>query len=459
MRLKNLLSSYLSSVVLSLALIALVVSSSPISAVAMTGGNSNLEPLARLAVSANPAESAPALTALRNQGPAGLDMLFRVYASEIARHVTEPAATGATDPRWLRLTAALDAVSQQRDSYASGLYWYTDLEKAKAAARAEGKPILSLRLLGNLTEEFSCANSRFFRAILYPDPAVSALLREHFILHWKSVRPAPRVTIDFGDGRKLERTLTGNSIHYILDGDGRPLDAIPGLYGPKAFLSELARAENLFRLIASLTGRDKDAALRSYHLAAKRSTTSQWQADILRAGVIMNADDSIAEADGAPKSAQQAAPVAVNKAAIELKTVRLVADGNRVSVATPAPGDESTAWQKIAALHDGEVKLDARSIAVIRSQYHTLRPTHEALLRIINNLERNMAIDTVRNRYLLHSRIHQWFVDGVVKQDVDSLNERVYARLFLTPGSDPWLGLVTPDTFSGLVDDGVIGHQ
>jgi len=96
---------------------------------------------------------------------------------------------------------------------------------------------------------------------------------------------------------------------------------------------------------------------------------------------------------------------------------------------------------------------------VIRSQYHTLRPTEEALLRIINNLERNMAIDTVRNRYLLHSRIHQWFVDGVVKQDVDSLNERVYARLFLTPGSDPWLGLVTPDTFSGLVDDGVIGHQ
>ena len=27
----------------------------------------------------------------------------------------------------------------------------------------------------------------------------------------------PTVTIDFGDGRKLERTLTGNSIHYILD--------------------------------------------------------------------------------------------------------------------------------------------------------------------------------------------------------------------------------------------------
>ena len=47
--------------------------------------------------------------------------------------------------------------------YTSQLYWYTDLEAAKAQAKRLGKPILSLRLLGKLTDEFSCANSRFFR--------------------------------------------------------------------------------------------------------------------------------------------------------------------------------------------------------------------------------------------------------------------------------------------------------
>jgi hypothetical protein len=36
-----------------------------------------------------------------------------------------------------------------------------------------------------------------------------------------------------------------------------------------------------------------------------------------------------------------------------------------------------------------------------------------------------------------------------------NFNERVYAELFLTPSSDAWLGLVPPDTFSGLDNDGL----
>ena len=127
---------------------------------------------------------------------------------------------------------ALEQLCQQRDCHASRLYWYTDLEKAKAAAKTTGKPILSLRLLGNLNEELSCANSRFFRVALYPNAAISQTLRDRFILHWSSERPVPKLTLDFGDGRKLERTVTGNSIHYVLDSNGNPIEAIPGLYTP-----------------------------------------------------------------------------------------------------------------------------------------------------------------------------------------------------------------------------------
>jgi len=108
-------------------------------------------------------------------------------------------------------------VAQQKNSYIAGLYWHTDLEEAKKASTAANKPILSLRLLGKLTDEFSCANSRFFRTVLYSNADVSEYLKEHYVLHWKSVRPVPKVTIDYGDGRKLERTLTGNSIHYVLE--------------------------------------------------------------------------------------------------------------------------------------------------------------------------------------------------------------------------------------------------
>jgi hypothetical protein len=117
----------------------------------------------------------------------------------------------AADPS--RIDALIDRVAGQRYACVSGLYWHTDFEKAKADAAASGRPILSLRMLGKLTEECSCANSRFFRTTLYAHEEIARPRRERFVLHWRSVRPVPRVTIDFGDGRKLDRTVTGNSVH------------------------------------------------------------------------------------------------------------------------------------------------------------------------------------------------------------------------------------------------------
>ena len=82
-----------------------------------------------------------------------------------------------------------------------------DLDAFDQLMRANEKQVLgtALRLLGNLDEEYSCANSRFFRTTLYANAEVSRYLHDHFILHWKSVRPVPRITVDFGDGRKIER--------------------------------------------------------------------------------------------------------------------------------------------------------------------------------------------------------------------------------------------------------------
>src|SRR6185503_16494736 len=180
--------------------------------------------------------------------------------------------------------AALDAVAQQKNSYIAGLYWYTDLDAAKKASQALGKPILSLRLLGKLTDEFSCANSRFFRTVLYPNDEVSAVLRDRFVLHWRSERPVPTVTIDFGDGRKLERTLTGNSIHYILDSQARPLDALPGLYGPKAFLHGLTNGEKLFQSLAGKNEQERALALRFYYEEQHNRISTAWAIDTKKIG-------------------------------------------------------------------------------------------------------------------------------------------------------------------------------
>ena len=137
---------------------------------------------------------------------------------------------------------ALDAVCAQYDAHTSLLYWFTDLRAALAEARRTGKPVLSLRLLGRLDQALSCANSRFFRRLLYPEPRINEVLRRDFVLHWHSLRPVPKVTIDLGDGRKIEKTLTGNSVHVVLDPRGRVVDALPGLLEPATFLAQLVQA-------------------------------------------------------------------------------------------------------------------------------------------------------------------------------------------------------------------------
>jgi hypothetical protein len=405
--------------------------------------------LARLAVSEKPMEANPAIAELRAMGPAGLQVLFETYGEEIKR---ASAGLSLNDETWQRLTVALDAVSGQRNSYSSGLYWYTDLDEAKKAAKASGKPILSLRLLGNLTEEFSCANSRFFRAVLYANTDVSKYLREHFILHWKTVRPAPRVTIDFGDGRRLERTLTGNSIHYVLDTNGLPVDALPGLYGPAAFLRGLGQAETIARQVATKNQGERGEALRVYHNARIQTIAAEWASDVARTGGKVPADVvARIERRKSNPGAIEIAPLAVTKRVVEVDILKsITADATALEAAT-----DISSWNKIARLHNADVRLDKGSIAFITRQNQSLRDDNALLSRTLQNLEQYMSLDTVRNEYMMHTKLHGWFAAGRVLGDVERLNERVYAELFQTPRSDPWLGLYSPDVYTALDNDGI----
>jgi hypothetical protein len=424
------------------------------------------EALARAAVSVDANESAGAIAALRAMGPAGLQTMFDVYASEIKRHLSDSAAIASPKERdgWRRLSAALDSVSQQYDSAASGLYWYTDFEQARRAARESGKPILSLRLLGNLNEEYSCANSRFFRTVLYSNAQLSNLLRERFILHWKSVRPVPRVTIDYGDGRKLQRTLTGNSIHYILDAEGRPIEALPGLYGPQAFQRELIQAESIFKQTNGQTDEQRAATLSRYHQSRIDALTLAWKTDVQKAGGKIPSEIAYdSESEGGTPSARAASRQAMTKAVTEVNIINsFTYEARLLEKAT-----DNATWNKIAALRAADAKLDAASIALMRRQSFAKRDAQpgasspseaessEQLSRLVANFERYLSLDTVRNEYLMHIKLHSWLRSYRLRTDLDKLNEKVYAELFLTPRSDPWLGLFSPDTYTALDGGGI----
>jgi hypothetical protein len=447
---------------------------SPLPACGTYTSELDLEKLAVLAISENPPEASRATIALRAKGAEGLQAFLSVHAEEIQRHLASPpvppGASNSGVADWERLSQALDRIGGQRDCFASRLYWHTDLETARAAARASGKPILSLRLLGRLDEEFSCANSRFFRTALYANTEVSAAMRERFILHWQSVRPVPKITIDFGDGRKLERTLTGNSIHYVLDAEGRPIDALPGLYGPKAFLRGLTRAEQAARHFASLPPTEREEFLRVYHQDRLAALTAEWNIDLAKAANDKDAHTTAAltSAVNHPPTARTAAKAAVGKRQVELPVLESMASLPALDAKILEAKMDDAAWVKLGALHAEDARLDQGSrLLMAKKNPNALAAGKLALskmlvetplIRAARQFERSMAEDTVRNEYLIHLKIHEWFAQGLPQlNEVEVLNEKVYAELFLTPSSDPWLGLKPADTYSALEKDGIVG--
>jgi hypothetical protein len=414
-----------------------------------------------------------AVAELRAGGPAVLPPLISIRQQALDRQANardaEAATAAATEIQ--KIENLIDRVAGQRYASISRLYWYTDFEQAKAASAASGKPILSLRMLGRLTDEYSCANSRFFRTTLYANQEIAQQLRERFVLHWKSVRPVPRVTIDFGDGRKLERTVTGNSVHYALSADGQPLDALPGLYGPGQFLEWLGAVDQLHSEIVSLRGPDREQRLKQYHIAHARQIDRQWARDlmaVLPQGVLsdqiqkaQSATSHQATTSNTPPTALQAAELAMPKSGVELPILRQLA-GNPSAMLRATSDD---LWAKLGALPGHAVKLDAAAESIIRrenpdalragARAMTRARVEDPILRLVRNLQTNIAADAVRNEYTLHRTLHEWFASGAAAVDVDQLNERVYAELFLTPSGDPWLGLASPDAYTALEHGGV----
>jgi len=75
--------------------------------------------------------------------------------------------------------------------------------------------------------------------VLLSNPEVADVLNREVVPCWETVRPAPQVTINFGNGRVLRRTLQGNTVILLCLPDGRVVDAFPGVYVPRDFLAEL----------------------------------------------------------------------------------------------------------------------------------------------------------------------------------------------------------------------------
>ena len=124
-------------------------------------------------------------------------------------------------------------------------------------------------------------------------------------------------------------------------------------------------------------------------------------------------------------------------------------------------------WQSIAGEHINEAAFDDKTREVITQKFpaaETAAPlaisklaVESPMLRALRNLQTTAALDTVRNNYLLRTKILAFLENPQARAYYRSLaqvNDWVYARIFLTPKNDPWLGLAPQDVLTGIAQNG-----
>lgn len=381
--------------------------------------------------SSQPETQDQAIQNLRALGQPGLDAFLETWAVDF-----EKIATGEmpeTDPHAARLIQTAERIAAQKDAHLSKLFWHTDLQAAQHDGRVSGKAVLVLRLLGNLDESLSCANSRMFRAVLYPDPKVQEALRENYVLCWLPVRTAPVMSVDFGDGRKIERTITGNSLHAVLDHDDGVVDIMPGLVSPEVFtgwLTETAQRvtspeplpvvdSSTTALAAPRVDPDQAAQVAMQRTFSKRvMERPAFDAGLLPQDVIANTGTNAS---------------APNQSMIDL--------ADKVGGAA-------------AMIQNG--LLNQPTLMKMIQRETTDVDQQSAILR---RLARSITADTGINVLTLQPAARQWLNEQTNRPDLQKATQWVYANVFATPLDDPWMGLALFDTFTGLPNGGRLHTQ
>jgi hypothetical protein len=235
------------------------------------------------------------------------------------------------------------------------------------------------------------------------------------------------------------------------------VDALPGLYGAKSFLEALKQSEVIARA-SGVRGEGRDDLVKRWHDQALEQSLGRYRADLVKVGITQVAFalptvPGLSIADVWP-NARVAVPMAMPKMMVEAPMVKqLVPDGGASLSPDPTP------WERIASAR--KVKLDASSRALVLSKNpldvtsaRAPRLSDALADQLIARLENSIAMDTARNEYALHAVIHRWLSENPAVAMKD-FNREVYTRLFLTPATDPWLGLVPALTWTGLPNDGI----
>ncbi|MCE3228524.1 MAG: hypothetical protein K0S32_3075 [Bacteroidetes bacterium] len=342
-----------------------------------------------------------------------------------------------------------DKVSGQKDAIASKLFWHTNLNEALAEAKKQNKPVLCLEMLGDFTEDFSCANSRFFRTLLYSDETVSQILREKYVLCWESVIQVPKVIIEYPDGKKQIQTITGNSMQLVLNSNGEIMDALPGLYGATYYQKWLKQLcdENYVKNLR-VNQKTRITELKNTTLNDNLNN-EDWNRLVV---------ENASKGSTPPVAAVKASEISAAKFAVEAPVYKAVynmqptkSNGNKkyIKPATPINTETFSTYEKSGFTWE---KPSSSTEALIASKK---KYNEEELKNTLYNISDNLSKENVRNDVRLHAPILEWLQLGL-GNNKKYFVEKVYRELFLTPLNDPKMGLYDKSIYSGTTDDGFL---
>jgi hypothetical protein len=176
--------------------------------------------------------------------------------------------------------------------------------------------------------------------VLFSSTEIAQFINNAFEPAWESVRPVPIVTIDFGNGTKVTRTLNGNIATYVCDAEGKVLDVMAGIYEPATFQERLDQ----FRLLAQYV------AFRGRGRAAPNDLFQNYH---VRQGAALNANKP-------PEVLAYNFTAGLSKAVIE-NPIKLIAAGEAPGpqlfgglkpIPTPSPkgaaAEEIARWKELA---------------------------------------------------------------------------------------------------------------
>ena len=87
------------------------------------------------------------------------------------------------------------------------------------------------------------------------------------------------------------------------------------------------------------------------------------------------------------------------------------------------------------------------------------RPLDAAQLdKRFSRFERRMTEEELRNEYVFHGSIHSWLAKASHVAFAGT-NDYIYSKLFMTPQSDAWLGLMPTEAITGMAGDGIVSTE